>query len=203
LSNFSSVLEIAFAFNALMVIFDLQKNLKRKSKEIQKIGVIELKMTLNSADSSYISNYGWRSLAFASVGLIASLKKVSIFNSTLALFLLIWTGFVQEAQIYTWFMIIILFFLFFPVVFITYLIHYRFKKDKILNLYSAVDSLIEQKKADLNEDELLEMHKDYYSIVKTVEMQNFLFSALSKNKLEDTVDYFKRYVDMCESKKYK
>ena len=94
-------------------------------------------------------------------------------------------------------------FLFFPVIFITHLVHYKLKKDKILNLYSGIDSLIEQKKADLKEDELSEMRKDYYSIIKIVEMQNFLFSTFSKNKLENTIDYFKRYVDMCESKKYK
>ena len=74
ISNFSSVLEIAFAFNVLMVLFDLQVNLERKSKEIQKIGDNELKMTLNSADSNYISNFGWKSLSFAYVILISSLK---------------------------------------------------------------------------------------------------------------------------------
>lgn len=204
IGDFSSVLEIAFTFNAIMVIFELQKSLKKRFREIEKIGDNELKMSLTDKDYHFISNYGWNFLTFKYVFLLDVLKKISIFNSIISLSLLIWSGFYPETNIYNLIIISVLFILFSPVVFITYLINYKLKKEKIFNLYSAIDKLIEIN-SNLKEDELSEIRKDYYSIIKVVEMQNFIFKSIIelKNTKDDSIVFYQRYIDLCESNKYK
>lgn len=202
LANFSSVFEIAFAFNAIMVIFELQKLLEKKFKKIQKIGNIELKSTLHKSDYKYISNYNWKGLAFKYVLLIGRLKIFAFLNSTIALCLLIISGFNPDFRMQMLILIIILIMLFLPILYITYLISYKLKKEKIVSLYTAVDNLIETSQ-EFNEEDLDNIRKDYYSVIKVIELTNLMLFLIKKEGKSKLFNSFERYTILCETKKYK
>jgi len=121
LSDFSSVLEIAFAFNAILVFFELQKLIEQKYKDINNIGDV-ISIFFDKKDWHYINTYGWKSHLFIYSIWIGRLKVISIINSILALILLIYSGINPNISFELYSIILLLALLFLPVVLITYIL---------------------------------------------------------------------------------
>lgn len=111
ISNFSSVLEIAFAINALFYIFDfgplLVQKIEDRYRECKEIAKKKAELTKNHEvypiDLVLSSTFMPNSVLF---------KYTSVIFSFLSLAMLIFTGFYPDSQISSFWMIVILLMLF-------------------------------------------------------------------------------------------
>lgn len=127
LTDFTSVLEISFAINALVYFFDvLPKQRNKDSLEIDEFDRITQELK-DSGCEGLESEYFKDGLVKYNSILSKVLSVVVIFNSVLSLALLIWVGFAQDLCLPWYVLVLIIFILFVPVT-VLYLIAVKYRK---------------------------------------------------------------------------
>ncbi len=189
--NFNSVLEIGFAVNAILVIFELESYLEKRFKKIQGLGRNEINLFVKERDQYHINNYGWRSLAFGYVIWIGRLKLISIFNSLLCLLLLLYAGYNPEVEVGLLTSMAILLLIFLPVLIITFIILYALPYYKFKCIKAAIASILAREKKDLDDGEYEIIEKKYHSLISFIKYTNFPFLLLIRfrkgKKLSDDI----------------
>ena len=160
--DFNSLWEIAFAINAIFVYFELTPVLKRKFKSINAIGRNVIDEMIEKQDRRYINTYGWKSFLFGYTIWVLRLKVMSIFNSLLAIFLIIFAGFKPESVIGSFYLVIIILILFTPILIVIAIFRYGFPFYKLKCIEEAIQNILDR---DIEDSTILINKKRRYKIV--------------------------------------
>jgi len=193
--NFNSALEVGFAVNAILVLFELKSYLEHRFKKIQRLGRDDINLFVKERDQHYINTYGWKPLIFGYAIWIGRLKIISIFNSLLCLVLLIFAGYNPEAEFGLLSSLALLLFIFLPVSVITFIIIYGLPNYKFKCIKIAITNILEREKKENEDSEYGIIEKRYLSLINFIKFTNFPFRFLrglkKGQKLSDTfVDLF-------------
>lgn len=150
LSNFNSLWEIAFAVNAIFVIFELIPILNKKLEETLAIGDSEIKEFILKEDQQTILNCGWKRIIFGQIFWTEGLKIISILCSLLALLLIIVGGFNPNLSLSMGIILIFIIIEFGPISLIPLIIVYIIPNYKLKCIDYAISKRIEFKQNGKN-----------------------------------------------------
>lgn len=192
LSNFTSVLEIGFGINAVLVFLELIPFFDNYfKKKVMNLGENEINIYVSEKERKIIRSYGWRSLGFGYYLWLSRLKGISIFSSCFSLLLLIISGIFPQFTFGITFLIIMLGVIFIPIISITLIIVYALPYYKLACIKKATEELLENEKNKLNEQEFTKKKATFEALIKFIEFTNFpsIFMHKNRKNLKETMSF--------------
>jgi len=129
-------------------------------------------------DRKYINTYGWRSVLIGYFTWVSRLKTISVFNSLVAILIIIFSGFSPESVTGVFFTTIIILILFTPVLAIPAIIIYGFTTYKLKCIEEAVSNILERERGDSAAP--TNKARRYRIAVEYIKMTEFAFSPFVK-----------------------
>ena len=129
-------------------------------------------------DRKYINTYGWRSVLIGYFTWVSRLKTISVFNSLVAILIIIFSGFSPESVTGVFFTTIIILILFTPVLAIPAIIIYGFPTYKLKCIEEAVSNILERERGDSAAP--TNKARRYSIAVEYIKMTEFVFSPFVK-----------------------
>jgi hypothetical protein len=180
--DFNTLWEIAFAINAIFVYFELTPALDRKFNGVNEIGRRVIDKLIEEQDRRYINSYGWRSLLFGYVIWVKRLKTMSVFNSIVAIFMVIIGGFNPETALNSVYIAIIIIILYIPILLIPAIILISFPNYKLKCIEEAVQKILDR---DDSNPTILSYKKRRYKIaIEYIKITEFGLSFFVKRNKE-------------------
>jgi len=181
IADFNSLWEIGFAIHAIFVYFELHQFLENKFTGIRALGKDIINHHILEKYQYRINTSGWRRLAFGYVIWLGRLKLLSIFNSLVALLLIIIAGYNPEAEFGIFLSAVIIASLFLPLLFITAIILFYFPFYKIKCIEYEINQIIEN--VDNDEDITESVIQKYKAVIEFIKFEHFpLFYLFMRNK---------------------
>lgn len=194
LIDFGNVWGIGFAINAMFVYFELSNYLNYFfEKHVLNLGSEELDNFFGNIDKRYILKKSIFRFQLGYDTWMIRLKFISIFNSSLSLFILIYCGFNPNAQFGFLIIIFTILLIFIPVIFIPLIIIHFFPSYRLEAYKRAITNII-NKKENLSEEDKKICIENYFTVIDLI---NIPFPLPNHPCFKD--DFMKRWIQLSKS----